>query len=142
MRPFVWLFAAFSVAALAGCPGPDDPGTPECVTVDPSCAPLYQPVYDEIFTRTLAPTCGVAGNSCHSSEGRKNGLAFADPDEAFDLLLGSDGHPRVSPGDPECSLIVERLASSDPDFQMPPGAPLSAAEQCVIQQWIADGAKR
>lgn len=134
------LTATAAILIFAGCPNETDP--PTCVTVDLACDPLYEPVFDEIFSRTLKPTCGVAGSSCHSAQGRKNGLAFADPDEAYELLLGSDGNPRVVPGDPECSLLISRLESDDPAFQMPPGAPLSEAERCVIRQWIANGAER
>ena len=59
------------------------------------------------------------------------------------LLLGQNGAaPRVIPGDPSCSLVVERMVSEDPKQLMPPGSMLSEAERCVIVQWIQDGAKR
>jgi hypothetical protein len=115
----------------------------ECVAgVTTACSPLYPPTFDEIYTRTLSPTCAQPGAECHGSAGVQGGLFFTSEDSAFSLLLGHDGHPRVISGDPSCSLLVERLYSTDPHAQMPPGAPLSDAERCSIIQWIQSGAQR
>jgi len=123
--------------AASGC------GADECVNALPAdCAPLYTPNYDEIFARTLAPTCAQSGSACHSSAGRAGGLAFAEADDAYASLLGQDGgEARVLPGDAACSPLVIRLEADD-DGVMPPGAPLDAAERCAIIQWIANGAAR
>jgi hypothetical protein len=125
-------------ALLAGCS--DDL---ECVEVSSSCAALYPPTFDDIFSRTLQPTCAAGGSSCHAPAGGQGGLSFVDADQSHAALLaeGDDG-PRVTPGDASCSLLMMRLESSDEDFQMPPGSPLSAEERCVFVQWIAAGAKR
>lgn len=107
------------------------------------CSPLYAPTFDNLFTRTLQPTCAQSGASCHSSQGMMGGLVFEDENAAYNLLLGkTDGKARVNPGDPSCSLIVEHLESTDPGQVMPPGAPLSDQEKCVFIQWIAMGAAR
>jgi hypothetical protein len=126
-------FAA--LATLTACPADD-----ACIEVDVSaCTPLYAPTFDNVFSRTLEPTCGVAGSSCHSAAGAKAGLVFEDADDAYDALL--DG--RVEPGDPGCSLIVRRLESSDRSFKMPPGSRvLDEGERCSIERWIATGAER
>lgn len=125
-------------AALAACSG----GGQTCIEVSASCNPLYEPTYDNVFTRTLEPTCAVDG-PCHNASSAQGGLVFEDPDEAYDLLLGSDGEARIEPGDPGCSLLVRRVESDNPGFRMPPGgSPLSAEERCSIIQWIADGADR
>lgn len=134
-------FAAIVAAAAAtrGCGGRSD-----CVADVPlDCAPLYEPTFDNIHQRTLIPSCAVSGASCHAAEGGQGGLVFSDADSSYAALLGTGGQrPRVAPGDPGCSLIVERLWSSDPSVVMPRGAPLSEAERCVFTQWIAGGAKR
>jgi hypothetical protein len=71
------------------------------------------------------------------------GLVFENIDMSYALLLGQNGgKARVIPGDPACSLVVEKLESTDPTFRMPPGTPLLPGEQCTIVQWIAQGAKR
>lgn len=118
---------------LAGC-GDDD----DCVEVDLSCAPLYDPTFDNLFDNTFMPKCGLPGGACHGDAGRQNGLGFVTKDEAYDLLLES----RVIPGDPGCSLIGRRIESTDPSFQMPPGARLEDGERCAIIRWIANGAER
>jgi hypothetical protein len=123
-----------ALLALAGCSGGDG----ECVELDASCAPLYDPTFQNVFDNTLKPTCGLPGRSCHATEGRKGGLIFDEVGEAHQLLL--DG--RVEASNPGCSLIMRRLESDDPGYQMPPRSPLSAAERCSIQKWIANGAVR
>jgi len=110
----------------------------ECVEVSADCAALYPATFDDIFQRTLVPTCAAGGSSCHSAAGAQGGLVFADADASYQALL--DG--RVAPGDPGCSLIVQRLESKEADFQMPPGLPLSPEERCVFVRWIAEGAPR
>lgn len=127
--------------------GSSDASTPDSCPVDVSldCEPLYQPTFDNLFQNRLRATCGAAstGGSCHSEAGAMAGLVLTDKDTAYAMLLGKDGyHQRVIPGDPACSLLVERIMSSDLNFQMPPGDPLSDAEQCAILKWIANGATR
>src|SRR5687767_3068003 len=98
---------------VTACPAGD-----ACVEVDvTTCAPLYAPTFENVFSRTLVPTCGVEGSSCHAPEGARADLVFADADDSHAALL--DG--RVEPGDPSCSLLVRRIESDDRDFKMPPG---------------------
>ncbi|MEP7122247.1 MAG: c-type cytochrome domain-containing protein [Byssovorax sp.] len=137
-RALAWI----ALAALAsGCSSPET--ATGCVTsLDLTCAPLYDPTFDQIYTRTLKPTCALSGASCHASEGQMGGLAFADADSAYAALLGEGGaKPRVVAGDAACSLLIERLDATDSKV-MPPGAPLADAERCAVAKWIQDGAKR
>ena len=129
------LLAASAVLAAAGCSSDDD----ACVQVDPSCTPLYEPTFTNVFERTLVPTCGVEGSACHSADGAQNGLIFEDVDEAYRLLV-DDG--RVIPFDPSCSELGRRIATTDPRQVMPPGGRLAAAERCAILTWMANGAQR
>jgi hypothetical protein len=48
----------------------------------------------------------------------------------------------VIPHDPACSVLMERIETSDVSLRMPlaAGQPLPAADRCAIQQWIAAGA--
>ncbi len=138
--PLPAFLVAGGAAIALGC-GPSAPVF-ECVKgLDLACAPLYDPTFDQVFNRTLHPTCAQPGSNCHASEGAKGGLVFEDASASFALLMGdTDGRARVIAGDAACSLIVERLASAD--LGMPPGGPLSDAERCAIVQWIEAGAKR
>jgi Planctomycete cytochrome C len=146
ISPAFWRISSSLAAALLACAcggsGDTEPA-PQCSTnLDLTCAPLYTPTFDQVFTRTLQPTCAQAGGSCHSAEGAMGGLVFADPDAAYAALLGKSGaKPRVVAGDAACSLIVERLYADGAQV-MPPGAPLADAERCAVVQWIQNGAKR
>jgi len=130
---------------LAAACGPDD-GTLSCVDdLALDCQPLHDPpTFDAIFDDTLHPTCASGAGTCHTDDGAKAGLVFEDRDTAYGLLLGTvDGRARVIPDDPACSLIVEKLSTSNKRLRMPPGpTPLSDPELCTIVLWIANGAER
>jgi len=133
-RPVAGLFAIFALLSTSAC-GDDQ----TCVEpLGTACAPLYEPVYEQVYTRTLKPGCALPGNSCHSGSFAKAGLRMDDIDEAYELLVSGG---RLIPGDPGCSLVVTRLAGANGGV-MPPGNPLVEAERCAIETWIADGALR
>jgi len=128
-----------------------DPAPAACVSdLQLDCTPAYAPTYDTIFADVLVPRCGASssnGTSCHygpSAESAKGGLPLSDPDMAYRALLGElDGRARVIAGDPQCSILVERLESSDPNFLMPDrGKPLPEDVRCAVRQWVAMGAPR
>jgi hypothetical protein len=132
--------AVLACLLFARCSAPSD-----CVEgLDAGCIPLYAPTFDNVYTNTLQMTCAQNGTACHSPEGRMGGLYYSDPDTAYRLLLGQvDGRARVRPGDPACSLLVERIEGPTSfGQQMPPGKPLMASERCAIEQWIRMGAPR
>jgi hypothetical protein len=149
MDRLVLLGVSFAVGAssMLSSSCSDDPVTPAlaCANVapqesSPSCTPLYEPSYDNVFARTLKPTCAKSGVSCHASTGRQGHLSFEDADEAYGLLLETT-HV-VRPGDPSCSPLVARLVATDGNVRMPPGRSLPPDERCAVIQWIANGAHR
>jgi hypothetical protein len=89
--------------------------------------------------RTLHPSCGLDGASCHGGRGRQGGLAFTNVEESYDLLVSTG---KVSAGHPGCSEMMVRILSTDGKTRMPPGRALDAGAQCAIRQWIWNGAKR
>src|SRR5512133_1559100 len=119
--------------AVLACGCSDGEPAQACVpALDLACAPLYSPTFDQVYARTLQPTCALAGTSCHSSEGAMGGLVFADPDAAYAALLGQSGDAaRVIAGDAACSVLVERLHATG-EQAMPPGSPLADAERCAV----------
>lgn len=128
---------------------PTEPAdAPACVDYDPTaCAPLYEPTFDEVFTRTLVPTCGSGGSACHGSANalgaEAHGLVFDDADATHARLLEDRGEDTfVRALDPACSSLVVRLVITDPDLSMPPGAPLLDGARCSVARWIAEGAAR
>lgn len=130
--------ALASALIALGCSAESEPERPGCIELSPSCAPLYEPIFDELFTRTLKPTCAQGGGSCHGPDGARGGLVFEDPDEAFALLHAG----RLVAGDAACSEIVVRTHDTGKSWSMPPGQPLSESERCVIRRWIEAGAVR
>ena len=132
--------AAVAVLSLSCSSADDAEQMPSCIDLPPDCSPLYTPTFDELFTRTLMPTCGQGGGSCHGPDGQQGGLVFASADEAFALLTGADA--RVVPGNPACSEIVVRTHQTGKPWSMPPGNPLIEAERCVIGKWVEMGALR
>jgi hypothetical protein len=138
-RYAVILLTASLTLVSTGCPSDDL----ECAAIDETCAPLYQPTFDNIYSNTLVPTCAPDGRSCHSRDGQAGGIEYSDPDTAYDLLLGSaDGRARVVPFDASCSLLVKRIETNRASQLMPPGDRLPEAERCAIELWIQNGAER
>ena len=133
---------------VAACPDDDDDESSRCVELDAaSCAPLYTPTFDNVYTETLRPRCAVEGGSCHANPdavGARNGFWFDTPERAYGVLLGERGDATwVVPEDVECSPLMSRLQSDDPFFVMPPGSqPMPLGVRCSIAQWIASGAER
>jgi hypothetical protein len=126
--------AALTTTAAIGCSSQGQASA--CTTpASTACAPLYDPTYEQIFTRTLKPTCAAGGTSCHSAG--KGGFLIDDIDATYARIS-----ERLTPSKPECSLVVDRLYSTETGYAMPPGAQLTEAERCSIVQWIAAGAKR
>lgn len=119
---------------LAGC------GAPCLDSLDEACTPLYEPTWDNVYTRTLASTCGQPGGSCHGAEGAQGGFAISDADATLAALLAGD-EPLVTAGDAACSPLVYAVRTDEVDAQMPPGDPLPEAEACAVQLWVAAGAE-
>ncbi|MBX3162525.1 MAG: hypothetical protein KF773_41565 [Deltaproteobacteria bacterium] len=129
------MWIAVAIATLAtGCPRGDDP--PACIDVDLSCAELYEPTFENVYTRTLAVGCGATATACHSAAGRQGGMSFETMQTAFTSLRAG----RVVPGDAACSEVIVRTSSPGESYQMPPGSALTAPERCALIKWVQNGA--
>ncbi len=119
---------------LGGCPTEPPPA---CTTeaIDVTCAPLYTPTFDEVYSRTLRQGCSVNSSACHSARGDGD-MDLSTPAAAYASLL--DG--RVKPGDPTCSELIVRTHDLGTDYQMPPGGPLGESTRCALVRWVAAGA--
>jgi hypothetical protein len=109
------------------------------------CQPLYEPTFTNIYDNTLSKSCAVGNGTCHTVDGQgvANNLSFATEDSAYAGLTGMvDGVKRAIENDAECSILIQRLESDDPDIQMPPGKKLQESERCAIIQWVAAGTPR
>lgn len=138
--------AVVAAVLFVACSSPSATTDPPCVAnLKADCAAEFDPpTYQTIYDKILVPTCASGTGTCHTSDGAKAGLVFANADDAYALLLGTTGgRARVNPGDPGCSLIMKRIASTDSSYRMPPGpTPLRPGQTCTIVKWIAAGAKR
>jgi len=137
---------SLTLLLLCACSTKDPAPALSCVDgLTAECSPLYSPPdFTTLYTKILHPTCASGETTCHTEHAAKAGLVFEDEDESYGLLLGQvDGKKRVLPGDPGCSILMERLEVNDASLRMPPGpTPLSAGERCDFVQWIVNGAPR
>lgn len=84
---------------------------------------------------------------CHGPDekerkGGTDGLRF-DIADGFKVDLG-DGRRSVVPGDPDKSVLLQRVKSTNPDEVMPPpstGKKLTPQELALLTDWIKQGAK-
>ena len=116
-------------------------------------APTWSAIYQEIV---VATGCGGAAQ-CHGGTGQGN-LAFSSKDASHQALVGVKamgtsvtGNPkncsdvdilRVAAGDPDKSLLVQKLEGNQPcGDSMPPGSKLSDAQLQQVRTWVKNGAK-
>jgi hypothetical protein len=137
------LVSALSVVECSGGGEVQNPPPPASCVPDlmVNCELLYNPpIYATIYRELIQPQCAI-GSSCHSTDGAMGGLVLANADDTYDALLGTKGGTkRILPGYPECSPLMVRLESRDPNFQMPRGSRLSEPALCDFVQWIKQGA--
>jgi len=124
-----------------GCGDPKE--TSNCVDSVPSaaCTPLYEPTFTNVYEQTIKPHCAANGSGCHELSASRGALGFGDQSATYETLMsrGTLG-PMVTPGDPQCSLLVVSLETTDLGALMPPGSRLSAEERCAVTQWVRMGA--
>jgi hypothetical protein len=108
---------------------------PACAPAETECAPLYAPTWDNVYTQTVARSCGGNRSSCHAAGGDGE-IDLSTPETAYGSLVPA----HVTAGDASCSDLVVRVHGDGEDYLMPPGAPLRDSERCAIAQWVQAGA--
>jgi hypothetical protein len=91
------------------------------------------------YNRDIRPILVENCFGCHGADsaGRKAGLRLDDRDAAVESGA-------IAPGDPDSSVVLDRIFSDDPDEVMPPPAMkkvLSAEQKELLKRWIAEGAE-
>ena len=77
--------------------------------------------------------------ACHSADTKPAGGLRVD--DYAGILRGGQSGPAVVPGDPEQSLLIQRVRHENPKRRMPKeGDPLTAAEIAELTAWIKNGA--
>lgn len=98
---------------------------------------------ESLFSRQIQPLLSRHCYQCHGPDEftREGGLRL---DERASAMLGGDSSdPAIVPGDPDSSLLVERITSQNEWDRMPPpdaGPGLQPHEVELIRTWIAGGA--
>jgi hypothetical protein len=94
------------------------------------------------FTRVVRPILSDKCFHCHGPDANtREAKLRLDTFEGATRDLG--GYAAVVPGDPDASVLMERIQHHDPDERMPPeksGRLLEPEEQAHLRQWIAEGA--
>ena len=91
------------------------------------------------FQTQIRPILIESCSACHGGVKQAGDVSFVYKDQ----VLPPDGWV-IEPGDPESSVLIERVKSHDPDTQMPPAGDhrerLSEAEIELLEKWIEQGA--
>ncbi len=91
------------------------------------------------FRTDVQPILAQRRYRCHGPDQSQGGLRLNRRDAAF-AELESGGHAIVA-GQPDDSLLLARVSSTEEGVRMPPeGKPLSAEQIRVLREWIAAGA--
>lgn len=93
-----------------------------------------------IFADIIQPILQRKCSSCHGAASVKGDLQL---DNLKDVLKGGKSGPLFIPGQPEASLMIERMHLSLEDKKrMPPASKpqLTTAEQAILYAWIQSGA--
>jgi hypothetical protein len=92
------------------------------------------------FARDIQPLLAKRCFSCHGPDTHEGGLRLDQPAGATALL--DSGSRAIVAGNSAESQILARIASNDPDIQMPPEGPrLTTAQADAIRRWIDRGAE-
>lgn len=94
------------------------------------------------FLRDIRPLLSNNCFSCHGPDGASR-MANVRLDEKEHAYTQSANGTLITPGDPDASLIYQRVSAADAARRMPPaysGKELTAEQIELIRQWIAAGA--
>ena len=97
---------------------------------------------DVQFTRDVRP---ILSNSCFQCHGPDENSRQAELrlDQRASLFSSRDGGAIIVPGNPQLSLLLQRVRSHDSDLIMPPedaNKPLTDDQKQILERWIRQGA--
>lgn len=116
-------------------PPPTTPPTTSTTTATPTTGGASTTV---VAGPTFAQVMGVLQPECASCHGSLGGWSAADHDS---VVNSGDSGPAVIPGDPEASILAQKLLGTQSfGTIMPPSGSLSDSDIQLIVDWIAAGA--
>jgi hypothetical protein len=97
---------------------------------------------DVQFGREVRPILVRSCLLCHGFDPSTREAALRlDTFDGATADRGVDGGPAIVPGDPDASLLIQRVTTADPFDRMPAKGPaLTEAEIDILRRWIAQGA--
>lgn len=146
MRQQSWILGLSTAFLLAanGCPSEDGP------KAAPDAGAAQDGPWADIYEQVIVPN-GCDSAFCHGNAGELN-LSL---DSGYESLMGGaakgpecvgkTSKKRVEPGDPDASLLVEKLMdkpSCGARMPLSPQPPVTAAQLELVRAWITDGAKK
>lgn len=124
------------VKSTATLPGPNETPAPQ-----PEAPPVRMATGDETvhFATAIAPLLVESCAECHGTAGPRAGFSVATFDR---LWAGGNSGPAIVPGDPQASLLVQKLRGTAKEgAQMPQNRPAWSTDQiALVETWIAEGA--
>jgi len=102
------------------------------------CAVAAEPL--AVYTDTLKPLLAERCYSCHGGLKQEAGLRL---DTVPLMRRGGDSGAAIAAGQADASLLLSRVAATDPAERMPPegeGEPLTPEQVAQVAAWIAAGA--
>ena len=102
-----------------------------------SVAAATEPADVEFFERRVRPMLAEHCYSCHGPNKQESDLRL---DHISTILQGGTRGSAIVAGRPQESLVVEAIAYTNVDLQMPPHGRLPEAVRADLQNWIARGA--
>ncbi len=97
------------------------------------------------FGRDVQPILSDRCFACHGPDEAQRQAGLRLDIRGAAVAPAPSGRVPVSPGDPDASELLRRVASADPATRMPPAymgqAPLDADEVDTLRRWIEDGAE-
>jgi hypothetical protein len=114
-----------------------------------SAAPATEPTWSAVYQAIVQRGCN-GGTTCHSSM-LAGQLQMSTAAQAYSSLVSAPalgtacsatGLLRVAPGDPDNSLLVQKLEAAMPicGQHMPPGGTVPAEQLVQLRMWIERGA--
>jgi len=95
--------------------------------------------HEAFFVTHVLPILESSCQRCHNPQRSRRSGALDLSTRALALSGGHSG-PALVPGNPDDSVLIMRVSSSDDEVRMPPNEPLSDEEIAALKKWIADGA--
>ncbi|MGC4013893.1 MAG: DUF1549 domain-containing protein [Luteolibacter sp.] len=93
----------------------------------------------EFFEKKVRPILSASCYGCHAADTKAAGDLRVD--DLNGLLTGGKTGPAIVPGDPEKSLLIQRLVHPQQRLRMPRESdPLSAEQIADLRTWIEKGA--